>query len=165
MRKASAQGVLYGQLVAERLGISSTDLECLDFIVLRGPMTAGELAAATGLTTGAITGVIDRLERAGFVRRERDHQDRRKVHVHGLPAVERRVAPLFLAMQRAMSAAVEGYGDEEIELLLSFFARAHEAAVAATATLRAAAVPAEEPAGRRTSALRRKSPAAARRRR
>jgi DNA-binding MarR family transcriptional regulator len=110
MRKASAQGVLFSQLVARRLGISSTDLECLDVIALRGPVTAGELAAATGLTTGAVTGVIDRLEQSGFALRERDQDDRRKVLVRALPAVERRITPLFEPMQRAMSAAIAGYG-------------------------------------------------------
>jgi DNA-binding MarR family transcriptional regulator len=62
MCDASGQGVMYSQAVAQRLGINSTDLECLDHIVLRGPLIAGALAEATGLTTGAITGVIDRLE-------------------------------------------------------------------------------------------------------
>src|ERR1700744_359744 len=78
MRETSALGVLFSQAVASRLGIASSDLECLDIVVLRGPVTAGELATATGLTTGAITGVIDRLEQAGFVRRTRDAADRRK---------------------------------------------------------------------------------------
>src|SRR5215813_7664872 len=94
MRDASGQGVLYSQAVAERLGINSTDLECLDSVVLRGPLTAGELADATGLTTGAITGVIDRLERAGFARRERDKDDRRRVLVRAQQAAIKRIAPL-----------------------------------------------------------------------
>ena len=135
MRKASAQGVLFSQLVARRLGISSTDLECLDVIALRGPVTAGELAAATGLTTGAVTGVIDRLEQSGFALRERDERDRRKVLVRALPAVDRRIAPLFEPMQRAMSAAIAGYGENELALLIDFLTRHHKEAVAATAGL------------------------------
>src|SRR5215475_8697482 len=95
MRDTSARGVLFSQAVAERTGINSTDLECLDFIVMRGPLTAGELAEATGLTTGAITGVIDRLERAGVAQRQRDADDRRKVLVKVLPAALRRLEPLF----------------------------------------------------------------------
>src|SRR5258708_28193227 len=70
MRDVSGQGVLYSQAVAERLGMNSTDLECLDHIS-RGPLTAGRLAELTGLTTGAITGVIDRLQRARPAPRER----------------------------------------------------------------------------------------------
>ena len=94
MRDASGTGVLYSQAVAERLGINATDLECLDHIVTKGPITAGALAEATGITTGAITGVIDRLERAGFAKREHDAEDRRKVQVHALPAVMKRIMPL-----------------------------------------------------------------------
>jgi len=135
MRKASAQGVLFSQLVARRLGISSTDLECLDVIALRGPVTAGQLAVATGLTTGAVTGVIDRLERSGFARRERDESDRRKVLVRVLPAVKRRITPLFEPMQRAMSAAIAGYREDELALLVDFLTRAHKEAVTATAGL------------------------------
>src|SRR5262245_35822370 len=131
MRDASGQGVIYSQVVAERLGINSTDLECLAFIVMRGPLTAGELADATGLTTGAITGVIDRLERAGFAQRDRDKNDRRKVRVRALPAVERRIFPLFQPMERAALSAVSSYKDGELAFLLNFLTQLHEAASAA----------------------------------
>ena len=121
--------------MAQRLGINSTDLECLDLVVLRGPMTAGALAEATGLTTGAITGVIDRLERAGFARRERDPDDRRKVLVRALPEIEVEAAPLFAPMERAAMAVLSSYSDDELALLLTFFRRIHEAARAATVEL------------------------------
>ena len=137
MRDASGQGVLYSQAVAERLGINSTDLECLDNVVLHGPITAGELADATGLTTGAITGVIDRLEAAGFARRERDQADRRKVLVRALPAVERRIFPLFRPMERAAMSALSDYTDKELALLLNFFQRASATAATALTELRA----------------------------
>jgi DNA-binding MarR family transcriptional regulator len=136
MREATAQSVLFSQLVARRLGITSTDLECLDIIHLRGPVTAGDLAQATGLTTGAVTGIIDRLEQAGFARRERDTTDRRKVFVRSLPAIERRIAPLFVPMQRAFEATLAGYGEAELALFVDFLTRAHHAAVVATASLR-----------------------------
>jgi DNA-binding MarR family transcriptional regulator len=139
MRDASGQGVMYSQAVAQRLGINSTDLECLDHIVLRGPLTAGTLAEATGLTTGAITGVIDRLERAGFARRERDPEDRRKVSVSTNPVVFERIAPLFEPMQRAALAAVAPYSDEELALFLDFFTRIRETSLGAMAELRDAA--------------------------
>ena len=134
MRDASGQGVLYSQAVAQRLGINSTDLECLDHIVLRGPLSAGALAEATGLTTGAITGVIDRLERTGFARRERDPNDRRKVSVYADPVVFERIVPLFEPMQRAAVTAVSPYSDEE--LLLDFFTRIREASLGAMTELR-----------------------------
>src|SRR6266480_7440171 len=85
MRKYSALGVIFGQTVASRVGISSSDLECLDFLNLEGRVTAGRLAELTGLTTGAITGVVDRLEKARLVRRERDDNDRRKVFIAPVP--------------------------------------------------------------------------------
>lgn len=71
----------FDNLAAARLGINLTDLDCVSVIQRRGSLTAGELATEVGLTTGAITGVIDRLERAGYARRERDEHDRRRVTV------------------------------------------------------------------------------------
>ena len=102
----------------------------------RVPSTVqGVCPAATGLTTGAVTGVIDRLEQSGFALRERDEDDRRKVLVRALPAVERRITPLFEPMQRAMSAAIAGYGEDELALLIDFLTRVHKETVAATASL------------------------------
>ena len=136
MRDASGQGVLYSQAVAGRLGMNSTDLECLDHI-LRGPVTAGRLAKLTGLTTGAITGVIDRLERIGLARRESDPDDRRKTVVRALPAVLERVTPLFQPMERAAMAVLSKYRDDELALILSFLTRARDAALMAMSELRA----------------------------
>ena len=136
MRTSSAQGVLFSQAVAARLGITSSDLECLDIIYLNPRVTAGELAVATGLTTGAVTGVIDRLEQAGFARRERDPTDRRKVFVCALPAVERRIAPLYRSLQQTVTAELAGYTDKELALLLDFFTRAARTMVAEIAKLR-----------------------------
>src|SRR4029077_5148371 len=79
MRRKGSIMQLLGQMSAERIGINVTDLNCLNIVALTGPMTAGELARATGLTTASITGVLDRLEDGGFVRRERDPKDRRRV--------------------------------------------------------------------------------------
>jgi DNA-binding MarR family transcriptional regulator len=136
MRTASAQGVLFSQAVAAELGITSTELECLDIIALKGPLAAGQLAAATGLTTGAITGVIDRLERAGFARRRHDPVDRRKVIVEPLSAAERRIVPLFRSLQRAMAADVARYDDEQLAFLIEFFQRAETTMIAETAKLK-----------------------------
>src|SRR6202451_2267401 len=80
-RRVGSTMQLLGQLSAERIGINVTDLNCLNIVALTGSMTAGDLARATGLTTASITGVLDRLEEGGFVRRERDSHDRRRVIV------------------------------------------------------------------------------------
>jgi len=145
MRDSGGHGVLYSQTVAQRLGINSSDLECLDFIVMRGPLSAGELAVATGLTTGAITGVIDRLERAGFARRDRHSSDRRKVLVRALPAIDRRVGPMFRPMERAAMSVLSQYSDKELAFLLDVFTRLGEAAKAALAELNAAPKGAAKP--------------------
>lgn len=71
----------FDNMAAERLGVNETDLHCLNIIETSGGLTAGELAAQAGLTNGAITGVLDRLEKAGFARRVADPADRRRVHV------------------------------------------------------------------------------------
>ena len=84
-RANTSQESAFDALAAENLGVSLTDLRCLDLVQASGGMTAGELATASGLTTGAVTAVIDRLERAGFVRRLRDDSDRRKVNVEVTP--------------------------------------------------------------------------------
>ena len=101
------------------------------------------------VTTGAITGVIDRLERVGLARRERDPDDRRKILVRVLPAVGERVAPLFAPMERTAMGVLSSYRDEELALLLAFLTRARDAALAAMAELRALPEPRSKPKPRK----------------
>jgi DNA-binding MarR family transcriptional regulator len=84
-RVSGNQDNAFDNLAAERLGVNETDLHCLNIIENSGGLTAGELAAQSGLTTGAVTGVIDRLERAGFACRVPDPADRRRVRVDVTP--------------------------------------------------------------------------------
>jgi DNA-binding MarR family transcriptional regulator len=135
VRRMTAQSVLIGQAVSERFGLSSSDLECLDLALLSGGATAGDFAKATGLTTGAITGVIDRLERAGYVRREKDPADRRKVIVRARPAMTRRIAPLYDSLQREMTALWSGYSDDQLAVILDFLIRSCDLAVREIAKL------------------------------
>ena len=76
----------FDKLAAEQLGVSESDLHCLNIVENGGGLTAGEVAVQSGLTTGAVTGVIDRLERAGYLRRVLDPADRRRVRVEVTPA-------------------------------------------------------------------------------
>ncbi|HEU4737228.1 MAG TPA: MarR family transcriptional regulator [Solirubrobacterales bacterium] len=85
-RASGNQDSAFENLAADRLGVNHTDLHCLNAIENAGGLTAGELAAELGLTSGAVTGVIDRLERAGFARRVPDPADRRRVKVEVTPA-------------------------------------------------------------------------------
>src|SRR4051812_20650922 len=84
-RIAGNQDSAFDNLAAERLGVNRTDLHCINIIENSGGLTAGELAKEAGLTTGAVTGVIDRLERAGYARRVSDPADRRRVKVEVTP--------------------------------------------------------------------------------
>src|SRR3981081_4163659 len=102
VRRSSALGAIFSQTVATRAGISSSDLECLDFLNLGRRVTAGRLAEVTGLTTGAIAGVVDRLEKAGLVRRERDESDRRKVFIAPVPENIARIGRFYEHMQQAV---------------------------------------------------------------
>jgi DNA-binding MarR family transcriptional regulator len=135
VRRMTAQSVLIGQAVAERVGLASSDLECLDLALLSGGATAGEFAKATGLTSGAITGVIDRLERAGYVRREKDPADRRKVIVRARPAKTRRIAPLYDSLQREMTALWSQYDAAQLALIHDFLAKSCDLAVREIAKL------------------------------
>jgi DNA-binding MarR family transcriptional regulator len=137
MRRSSAQGVIFGQTVANVTGISGSDLECLDFLNLEGRVTAGRLAELTGLTTGAITGVVDRLEKAGLVRRERDESDRRKVFIAIVPENVAKIGKFYEHMQRAMQKAFETYTDAELRLLLRFANQGYATMLAATEELKA----------------------------
>ena len=106
---------------AERIGINATDLNCLNIVALTGHLTAGELAAQTGLTTASITAVLDRLEEGGFVRRVRDPRDRRRVTVElsAGPGLSK-VGSTFGPVVNAWRAAAAGYSDDELRLLLAF---------------------------------------------
>lgn len=136
MRRSSAQGVLYGQTVANVAGIANSDLECMDILYLEGRVTAGRLAEVTGLTTGAITGVVDRLEKAGLVRRERDETDRRKVFIAVVPDAAMKIGQFYVPMQQAMEKVFGGYSDEQLRLLLRFANEGYKAVLAATEALK-----------------------------
>lgn len=135
LREVSGLGVLFSNAAADRLGLNPTDMECLGYLA-DGPQSAGSLAAATGLTTGAITGVIDRLERAGFARREPDPNDRRKVLVRETDEGRARAAPIFAPMAEASARALAGYSEVELTLLLGFLEKSREAGLSALAQLR-----------------------------
>src|SRR5882724_2513085 len=136
LRRSSAQGVIFGQTVANVAGISGSDLECLDFLNLEGRVTAGRLAEVTGLTTGAITGVVDRLEKAGLVRRERDENDRRKVFIAIVPENVAKVGRFYEHLQRAMQNVFGTYTDAEVKLLLRFATESYQALLGATGELK-----------------------------
>ena len=136
MRIVSSQGAMFAKMVADRAGISSADMDCIDFVNVEGRMTAGRLAELTGLTTGAITGVVDRLEKAGFVRRERDESDRRKVFI--VPVLEKmmQVGRPYELVKRAMAKQCEAYTDAELKFLIRYGTESYQSILEATTRLR-----------------------------
>jgi DNA-binding MarR family transcriptional regulator len=120
-RSLATKTVLFHAALAAKLGLSATDLKCLD--LLRDadpPLTASDLVDRTGLTAGAITGVIDRLERGGFVARVRDPDDRRRWELQPVAASRPAVLDLFAPLRAAIAELCSVYGDAELDLIGRF---------------------------------------------
>jgi DNA-binding MarR family transcriptional regulator len=130
------QSVLYSQAIADRLEIHPIDLECLGLLADHGSLTAGRLAELTGLTTGAVTRLIDRLERAGYVRRNDDATDRRRVIVELIPERMQLVAPHYAAMRQSFENLLSSYTFDQRALILDFLRRSEASMRAELARLR-----------------------------
>lgn len=126
-RRMGSVATLLNHAVAEYLGLHQTDHECLDLLDWTGPLTAGEIGAHLGLTSGAVTGLIDRLEAGGWVYRERDPQDRRRVFVKVSGEQGADVWPLY----RPLAEAIETYRDDldsqSLQTVVEFLEYANEA--------------------------------------
>lgn len=125
MRGFIAGAVLTNQQLADKLGINATDYQVLNILDLRGSALPGELARLTGLTTGGVTVALDRLEKAGFVRRERNPRDRRSVIVRPVPAKMRRIMALYKPIVAAVQRLADEYDSKELAIVAGFFARAN----------------------------------------
>jgi len=142
LRRVNLQGSFFGQTVAIRFGLSESDIETLEALIDMGASTAGRLSELTGLTSGAVTRVIDRLEQAGFVRRVPDPTDRRRVIVEAIPA---KVAAVQATLNRVGSASADEIGrytDAQLALITDFLTRMEQITRDEAATLR------ENPGGR-----------------
>jgi DNA-binding MarR family transcriptional regulator len=136
VRRHSTATVLFHHAVATRLGLAPSDHKCLDLLQERGSMTGSELAASTGLTTGAITGVVARLEAAGHLIREPDPRDRRKYNLRSAPEWTREIGELFASFEDAAAALVAGFDDRELAAIATFLQRSTDFAYRNTALLR-----------------------------
>jgi DNA-binding MarR family transcriptional regulator len=119
-RDYSTAAVMLHGAIADRFRLSATDLKTLDLLQRMGPLAAGEIATRTGLATGSVTSVIDRLEKKRFVRRVRDRTDRRRVVVMLTIHFEQTVVPLFSSLERRMGARGRKVESERIGLLRDF---------------------------------------------
>jgi DNA-binding MarR family transcriptional regulator len=127
-REMSTQTVFLHQAIAQSVGLNATDTKCMD-LILRGPdssVTAGWLADMTALTTGAITHILDRLEKRGFIERVRDTDDRRKVFVHARPESIEPLAPKYEAIGKAYLSLAEEYSDGDLRLICEYLEKTSE---------------------------------------
>lgn len=125
-RYVSANSVMFSQVVADKVGLHSTDNECLDFLILNGPSTAGQLAKYTGLTTGAVTAMVDRLIKAGYVHREHSEEDRRKVVI--IPneeKINREISPHSMLMGTALVNVCDEFSEDELTVIARFITKAN----------------------------------------
>lgn len=137
VRRHSIATVLFHHAVAERLGLGPWDHKCLDLLRERGTMTGSHLAAITDLTSGAITGVVARLERAGYVRREPDPHDRRQQILSPVPERMRDIHQLFDPIRKDVTALLESFDTHQLTAIAEFLARSTDVAYRHVALLRA----------------------------
>ena len=120
--------VIFTHVIAGNIGLSATEFECLDFIQDCGPVPAGRLAELTGLTTGAVTGLIDRLERAGFVRRTADDHDRRRVLVEAIQNDDAisKIRALYEPVSRGFYEITARYSDADVAVITRYLSQSVE---------------------------------------
>jgi MarR family transcriptional regulator, organic hydroperoxide resistance regulator len=118
LRRFTRSSLMLQHIIAGSIGLQVTEAECIDYLQEMGPSTAGALAKATRLTTGAITNVIDRLEKAGFVKRNPDPKDRRKVIVSFVPDNHKKAKLHYMALAADVENLFKSYNKQELELLL-----------------------------------------------
>ncbi|MET0419785.1 MAG: MarR family transcriptional regulator [Actinoplanes sp.] len=120
-RRMIAGAVLFSHQVAEQLKLGPSDSQFMTLLDVHGPLTPGRLAELTGLKTGTVTGVLDRLEATGLVRRDRDPHDRRKVIVTANEqAIAERVAPHYAGQADKMLSVLRRYDDTQLALIADF---------------------------------------------
>lgn len=135
-RKLGAQNVLRSAAIARHVGLHPSDLECLDILLLSGPCTAGGIMAHTGLTSGAVTAMIDRLERRRLVTRTRDPADRRRVQVAVDQEAVAPIAAFYVSGALRWEPALAEFAEAELATIERFLTRALAIAAELTAELR-----------------------------
>src|SRR5215207_6815628 len=120
LRAFTTSAVLSANAIAQKVGMGANELKCAEFLVRMGPMSAGKLAELAGLTTGAITGIVDRLEKVGWAKRVADPNDRRRVIIHPGPQETETVDGLYNVYMDSLTNLLAGYSDDELVLMTEF---------------------------------------------
>lgn len=135
LRDLSIQLSLLNHQVSANLALNDVDLDCLDLINRHGPLSPSALARRAGLHPATLTGVLDRLQKGGWVARERDTADRRAVVVRAIRERNAELLQLYSGMNSAMSRICASYDEDQLELLAGFLQRTADAGRAATEQL------------------------------
>jgi len=137
LREVRGRLLRMNQAVGEKVGLGITEMEFVDLIARLGSTTPGAIASATGLSPPTVTGVLDRLEQDGWIRRERDPGDRRRVIVNAVYEKAPELGRRYAGMLTRLSAIYQDYSQEELELLLDFLHKVRDAGDESVSDLRA----------------------------
>jgi DNA-binding MarR family transcriptional regulator len=129
IRRMGGHSVMMSQVIADRFGLHTTDLECLDLINMRGKTTAGELAQATGLTSGAMTALLDRLEKAGYITRVHDSVDRRRITIQVREDAIEPIKRVYTPLGERMGELWSCFTADELKTVLQFLKRSTDLGV------------------------------------
>jgi DNA-binding MarR family transcriptional regulator len=132
MRELTNQVALLNHQVSARIELRDVDLDCLDLVGRHGPMTPSALARRTGLHPATLTGILDRLERGGWLARDRDPADRRSVLLQARRERSREILALYAGMNSSILEICSGYDETELAVVADFLRRTAEAGRAAT---------------------------------
>jgi DNA-binding MarR family transcriptional regulator len=136
-RRMSDAAVLFHTALAEKLSLGASDWKTLGLLERHGALTAGELAEHTGLAPASVTGIIDRLEQGGWVRRRRDPVDGRRVVIEMDRGVLKNMGPFFAGLLRRLDELYARYSEEELELIVEVLVEIAERQMAAAVELQA----------------------------
>ncbi|MGE7596051.1 MarR family winged helix-turn-helix transcriptional regulator [Peribacillus frigoritolerans] len=120
LQRYGMRTVLFQQNMAQKIGVSHTDLKSAEILNETGPITAGELSKITGLSTGSVTALINRLEKSGYVKRERDQLDGRKVMIMPIPERQEQIKSHYQSLSMATKELCSAYNEQELILINQF---------------------------------------------
>jgi MarR family transcriptional regulator, organic hydroperoxide resistance regulator len=126
LRQFIAGSILYNQQIADRVGLRLTDMQCINVLELMGPSTPGELARFTGLTTGGVTVMLDRLEKAGYLKREPNPRDRRSVLVHLNPTKVKKMQAFYGDINERMAVLLDETPERELRSVVKLLSKMNE---------------------------------------